>query len=491
MLAASTAFGQSVQGKRRVSGACGGAGNGRLPPGRPTWIDGALIRIPRNCKHVRCISSVSGITTAFVGAGARPHSAPEQRSQLRPRLSRIGGLLHAPSRRAGNKMSALAPAAAAGNRTCAGASTSYAQAPAAPQRRWSGASRGCGAQQQQRCALIASGRRDAAAAAAARRRPAAAAAASFGSGEIVEVKDLKGIRVLKNEDDTPRVEYLVEWKDGSPDTWCAAGCWLLGVRKAGAGAALWSRLCCSALLTAGGLCWAAADSHLCMHDSHVCAGSRAATWPTTCCATTSSAGGAPSRRCAAVRWLPQLGAPRRCNSTQRRCWARLPAPAVAACDGPRSTPRADEQASSQMAPTCARSPASRASTRPQGDEETVTRMMEVGGDVLARTGARHCAPAARRGAARAELGSAGLLSRALGWRAEAARRWRAAAAALVLHSRPPPPYPACPAAVPPIHRRSGREPAQRGALCGGHGQGGAGGAPAARGRRGRPGGPRG
>lgn len=50
----------------------------------------------------------------------------------------------------------------------------------------------------------------------------AAAAPIFGQGEIVEVKDLKGIRVLKNEDDTPRVEYLVEWKDGSPDTWCAA-----------------------------------------------------------------------------------------------------------------------------------------------------------------------------------------------------------------------------------------------------------------------------
>jgi hypothetical protein len=40
-------------------------------------------------------------------------------------------------------------------------------------------------------------------------------------GEIAEVADLKGIRVLKNEDDSPRIEYLVQWKDGSPDTWCA------------------------------------------------------------------------------------------------------------------------------------------------------------------------------------------------------------------------------------------------------------------------------
>lgn len=49
------------------------------------------------------------------------------------------------------------------------------------------------------------------------------------SGEIVEVKDLKGIRVFnapeenqadeENQNIPPKVEYLVEWKDGSPDTW--------------------------------------------------------------------------------------------------------------------------------------------------------------------------------------------------------------------------------------------------------------------------------
>lgn len=38
-------------------------------------------------------------------------------------------------------------------------------------------------------------------------------------GEIVEVEDLKGIRVMTEEDGRPRVEYLVQWKDGSPDTW--------------------------------------------------------------------------------------------------------------------------------------------------------------------------------------------------------------------------------------------------------------------------------
>lgn len=43
--------------------------------------------------------------------------------------------------------------------------------------------------------------------------------------EIVEVKDLKGIRMkarTKEDEENnvrPMVEYLVEWKDGSPDTW--------------------------------------------------------------------------------------------------------------------------------------------------------------------------------------------------------------------------------------------------------------------------------
>lgn len=119
---------------------------------------------------------------------------------------------------------------AAGNRTCAGASTSgrwAAQAPAAASRRRGGQwSERKPHQQLQQVRLGAP-----AAAGAGQRRQRrgglAVAAGLFGSGEIVEVKDLKGIRVLKNEDDTPRVEYLVEWKDGSPDTWCAAVGWLL------------------------------------------------------------------------------------------------------------------------------------------------------------------------------------------------------------------------------------------------------------------------
>ncbi|KAL4422282.1 hypothetical protein ABPG75_008479 [Micractinium tetrahymenae] len=96
-----------------------------------------------------------------------------------------------------------APGPAANLRTSSGASTSYAQPAAAPRQ---------GAQQRRR--QWAAGRRGRSSA-----LHVAAAAPAFGQGEIVEVKDLKGIRVLKNEDDTPRVEYLVEWKDGSPDTW--------------------------------------------------------------------------------------------------------------------------------------------------------------------------------------------------------------------------------------------------------------------------------
>jgi signal recognition particle 43 kDa protein len=42
-------------------------------------------------------------------------------------------------------------------------------------------------------------------------------------GDIVEVEELKGIRVIENEendpDKPPLLQYLVKWKDGSPDTW--------------------------------------------------------------------------------------------------------------------------------------------------------------------------------------------------------------------------------------------------------------------------------
>jgi signal recognition particle protein len=37
--------------------------------------------------------------------------------------------------------------------------------------------------------------------------------------DIAEVEALKGIRVTEEDDGRPRVEYLVQWKDGSPNTW--------------------------------------------------------------------------------------------------------------------------------------------------------------------------------------------------------------------------------------------------------------------------------
>ena len=47
-------------------------------------------------------------------------------------------------------------------------------------------------------------------------------AAVFSGGEIVEVKELKGIRVVAGEGGRPQVEYLVAWKDNSADTWWVA-----------------------------------------------------------------------------------------------------------------------------------------------------------------------------------------------------------------------------------------------------------------------------
>ena len=88
--------------------------------------------------------------------------------------------------------------------------------------------------------------------------------ASQAGGEIVEVQALKGIRMLTQEDDTPRVEYLVAWKDGSPDTWCAS--------EPGAMAS-------PPLAT------------IRLPFPFPFPGSPPATWPTTSCVTTSSSGG--------------------------------------------------------------------------------------------------------------------------------------------------------------------------------------------------------
>ena len=44
------------------------------------------------------------------------------------------------------------------------------------------------------------------------------AAVCLSGGEIADVEELEGIRVLEAEDGSPLIEYLVKWKDGSPNT---------------------------------------------------------------------------------------------------------------------------------------------------------------------------------------------------------------------------------------------------------------------------------
>jgi hypothetical protein len=52
------------------------------------------------------------------------------------------------------------------------------------------------------------------------RRRVAVASKADGTADIVEVEELMGIRATEiAEDKPPLVEYLVKWKDGSPDTW--------------------------------------------------------------------------------------------------------------------------------------------------------------------------------------------------------------------------------------------------------------------------------
>lgn len=43
--------------------------------------------------------------------------------------------------------------------------------------------------------------------------------AALGSGEVVEVEELHGVRIIGDAKQRPQVQYLVKWKDGTPDTW--------------------------------------------------------------------------------------------------------------------------------------------------------------------------------------------------------------------------------------------------------------------------------
>lgn len=49
--------------------------------------------------------------------------------------------------------------------------------------------------------------------------------AAQGTGEVAEVEELHGVRIVGDAKQRPQVQYLVQWKDGTPDTW-QASCFL-------------------------------------------------------------------------------------------------------------------------------------------------------------------------------------------------------------------------------------------------------------------------
>lgn len=50
-------------------------------------------------------------------------------------------------------------------------------------------------------------------------RAKAASGPPVGVGEIADVEDVAGLRVLAGEDNRPIIEYLIKWKDGADPTW--------------------------------------------------------------------------------------------------------------------------------------------------------------------------------------------------------------------------------------------------------------------------------
>lgn len=45
--------------------------------------------------------------------------------------------------------------------------------------------------------------------------------AAQGFGEVAEVEELQGVRIVPDAQKRPQVQYLVKWKDGTPGTWQA------------------------------------------------------------------------------------------------------------------------------------------------------------------------------------------------------------------------------------------------------------------------------
>lgn len=66
--------------------------------------------------------------------------------------------------------------------------------------------------QQQHCISVVTASRS-------KRKHKQISVAALGSGEVVEVEELRGVRIVGDVKQRPQVQYLVKWKDGTPDTW--------------------------------------------------------------------------------------------------------------------------------------------------------------------------------------------------------------------------------------------------------------------------------
>ena len=94
-------------------------------------------------------------------------------------------------------------------------------------------------------------------------------AAAQSSGEVAEVQELHGVRLVADAQKRPQVQYLVMWKDGTPDTWQVP---LLFIQKV--------------YLLVFQSFWNTMRALSSVH-----AGSLHRTWLTTCCVTLKSVGG--------------------------------------------------------------------------------------------------------------------------------------------------------------------------------------------------------
>ena len=62
-------------------------------------------------------------------------------------------------------------------------------------------------------------RQHASAGSRAKRKHRHSVTAAQNSGEVAEVEELRGVRIIADAQKRPQVQYLVNWKDGTADTW--------------------------------------------------------------------------------------------------------------------------------------------------------------------------------------------------------------------------------------------------------------------------------